>query len=99
MMLLPSPSISPHPVMLVTDLYILDDALTRLAQSLQNHGHCDIIDVNPGVGLWSTKLHEFIKPRTHVLMEPEWKFYSRWLQPLLDQKDSKYVLARYPGIK
>lgn len=66
--------------------------------SLEKHKGCDIIDVNPGIGVWSSKLHEYLKPRTHILMEPDVKLYQPMLQPLLDAKDSKYVLFPKPGV-
>jgi mitochondrial transcription factor 1 len=54
--------------------------------------------VNPGAGLWSSKLHDAIKPRSHILFEPDFTLYQPFLQPLLDQKDSKYKLIPKSGI-
>lgn len=65
---------------------------------MQNHSNCDIIDVNPGVGLWSSKLHDAIKPRSHILLEPDIELYQPFLQPLLDKKGSKYKLIPKSGI-
>ena len=54
--------------------------------------------MNPGAGLWSSKLHDAIKPRSHILFEPDFKLYQPFLQPLLDQKGSKYKLIPKSGI-
>ncbi|TVY45434.1 hypothetical protein LOCC1_G007218 [Lachnellula occidentalis] len=77
---------------------LCDVILERMKPSLAKHEGCDIIDVNPGAGTWSRKLHEVLKPRTHILMEPDTDLYQPLLQPLLDAKDSKYVLFPKPGV-
>lgn len=76
----------------------VDHALERLSPSLKRHERCDIIDINPGVGLWSSKLHEHIKPRSHILVEPLYGYYRPFLEPLLEQTDSKYRLADIKGL-
>ncbi|KAL2039545.1 hypothetical protein N7G274_007817 [Stereocaulon virgatum] len=68
---------------------LCDDAIQRLAPSLAPYVGCTIIDENPGVGLWSSKLHEFLKPRRHVLLERD-KRYLPFLQPLLNAPGSRY---------
>ncbi|KAE9369969.1 S-adenosyl-L-methionine-dependent methyltransferase [Stipitochalara longipes BDJ] len=77
---------------------LCDDTLTRLEPSLQKHIGCDIIDVNPGVGIWSEKLHNFLKPRTHILVEPDDRVYRPVLQPLLDAPGSTYKLLPKSGL-
>ncbi|TGO21258.1 hypothetical protein BPAE_0230g00070 [Botrytis paeoniae] len=69
---------------------LCDDILDRLKPSLLKHVGCDVIDINPGIGLWSSKIHKILKPRTHLLMEPDAKKYYPFVQPLLDAKDSTY---------
>ncbi|KAM3081273.1 hypothetical protein ACMFMG_005230 [Clarireedia jacksonii] len=76
---------------------LCDDILDRLKPSLIKHTGCDIIDINPGVGIWSSKLHNLLKPRTHILMENDVKRYSPYLQPLLDEKDSTFKLIPKHG--
>lgn len=76
----------------------LDAIIERMKPSLEKHKGCDIIDVNPGAAVFTTKLHEFLKPRTHVLMEPDTELYEPFLRPLLDAKDSKYTLIPKPGV-
>lgn len=75
----------------------LDDVIERLGPSLRKHIGCDIIDVNPGAAVWSEKLHNFLKPRTHILLEPD-HAYQPLLQPLLDAPGSKYKLVPKSGI-
>jgi transcription factor 1 len=72
--------------------------LERLKPSLEKHVGCDIVDINPGVAVWSTKLHQFLKPRNHILLEPDDKLYNQFLKPLLDAPDSKYTLIPKSGI-
>ncbi|KAF2682042.1 hypothetical protein K458DRAFT_433042 [Lentithecium fluviatile CBS 122367] len=67
-----------------------DDVIKYIGPSLDKHKGCDIVDLNPGAGLWSQKLHEYLQPRSHLLVEPAWDKYGEFLQPLLDKPDSKY---------
>lgn len=67
-----------------------DDVIQRLAPSLAQYVGCTIIDINPGIGLWSSKLHDYLKPRNHILMERYQDLYLPFLQPLLDAPDSRY---------
>ncbi|KAI1609243.1 hypothetical protein EDD36DRAFT_445614, partial [Exophiala viscosa] len=69
---------------------LCDTVLSRLRTTFPTPHTCDIIDVNPGIGLWSRKLHSAIQPRRHVLVEPNFSAYSEYLSPLIDQKDSKF---------
>ncbi|KFY42436.1 hypothetical protein V494_02417 [Pseudogymnoascus sp. VKM F-4513 (FW-928)] len=77
---------------------LCDDILQRLAPSLEKHKGCDIIDINPGVGLWSSKLHDIVKPRTHILMEPDSTTYLQYLDPLLKEEGSTYKFLPTSGI-
>ncbi|KAH8592333.1 hypothetical protein B0O99DRAFT_630311 [Bisporella sp. PMI_857] len=74
-----------------------NDIVDRLKPTLEKHIGCDIIDLNPGVGVFSAALHEHLKPRTHILMEQDHKLYKPLLQPLLD-KDSTYKFVPKNGI-
>ena len=67
-----------------------DDVIQRLAPSLAQYVGCTIIDINPGIGLWSSKLHDYLKPRNHILMERNQDVYLPFLQPLLDAPGSRY---------
>lgn len=63
-----------------------------LAPSLERHKGCHIIDIEPGVGLWSSKIHDLLRPKSHVLVEPNPDVYLPFLKPLLDAPGSKYKL-------
>ena len=63
-----------------------------MGHTLEKYKGCDIIDLNPGACLWSQKLHDFLQPRTHVLLESMPSMYSQFQQPLLDQPGSTYKL-------
>lgn len=76
----------------------LDDVLTRLGPSLEKHAGCDIIDLHPGPGVWSSAVHDILKPRTHILMEPDEELYKPLLQTLLDAKDTSYKLVPKSGL-
>lgn len=65
--------------------------------SLLKHTGCDIIDVNPGAGIWSSAIHDLLKPRRHYLMEPDYELYGPLLQPLLDKEGSTYKLIPKSG--
>lgn len=79
-----------------TFLTLSDDVIQRLAPSLAQHIGCTIIDINPGIGLWSAKLHDYLKPRNHILIEPKQDVCQPFLQPLLDAPGSRYRLIDWP---
>ncbi|MCJ1246643.1 hypothetical protein MMC30_003852 [Trapelia coarctata] len=74
---------------------LCDDIIRRLAPSLKPYVGCDIIDINPGICLWSSKIHELVKPRRHILVEPQESWYTPWIRPLLDVPDTRYHLAHF----
>lgn len=57
---------------------------------MERYKGCNVIDINPGAGLWSSKIHAFLKPRSHLLVEPNKKVFFPLLKPLLDEPGSKY---------
>ena len=71
--------------------------IDRLAPSLDRHANCDIIDLNPGVGVWSAALHDQVKPRRHLLVEEDWELYSSFLGPLLAKPQSRYQRVPWCG--
>ncbi|KAK0106181.1 hypothetical protein ONS96_003826 [Cadophora gregata f. sp. sojae] len=75
-----------------------DAIITRMKPSLERHRGCDIIDINPGVGVWSAKLHDFLKPRTHILMEPDIRLCGPLLEPFVKAPDSTYKLIPKSGL-
>lgn len=87
-MLCPSPSLISR---------YADDILGYLAPSLEAYKGCTIIDVHPGACLWSSKLHDFLKPKRHILMEPEMRYHAPFVKPLLEQPGSTYRHTRLIG--
>lgn len=67
-----------------------DDVITYLAPTLEQHKGCTIIDVHPGACLWSSKIHEYLQPRRHLLMEPEQRYFEPFIRPLLEKSGSTY---------
>ncbi|KAF1970368.1 hypothetical protein BU23DRAFT_556839 [Bimuria novae-zelandiae CBS 107.79] len=63
-----------------------------MGHTLEKYKGCDIIDLNPGACLWSQKLHDFLQPRTHVLLESTPSMWSDYQRPLLDKPGSTYKL-------
>ncbi|KAI1170609.1 hypothetical protein F4777DRAFT_568636 [Nemania sp. FL0916] len=70
---------------------LCDDVFSYIGSSLERHRGCDILDIYPGAGLWSSKLHEFLQPRSHVMLEPDVKLYRSFLQPLLEKPGTKLI--------
>lgn len=56
---------------------------------LRRNSPVDVLDLWPASGLFSSKVNEFLRPRRHVLVEPNLKSYGRFLEPL----------ARKPGFE
>ncbi|TDZ18300.1 hypothetical protein Cob_v008770 [Colletotrichum orbiculare MAFF 240422] len=75
----------------VVDEKLCDDILAYIGPTLQRHVGCDLVDINPGAGLWSSKLHDFLQPRSHMLMEPDADLYRPFLEPLLSRPGTKLV--------
>jgi mitochondrial transcription factor 1 len=67
------------------------DTLQRLGPSLKPHYGCDLIDINPGICLWSRHLHDVLKPRRHILVEPERKAFDGYITPLIEENPELYV--------
>ncbi|ORY11978.1 hypothetical protein BCR34DRAFT_600918 [Clohesyomyces aquaticus] len=73
---------------------LCDDILKYIGPSLEKHKGCDILDLNPGAGLWSSKLHDFLQPRSHVLFESQPEKYEPFLKRLTEQPNSTYKLVK-----
>ncbi|KAK6863491.1 S-adenosyl-L-methionine-dependent methyltransferase [Apiospora arundinis] len=70
---------------------LCDDIISYIGSSLKRHKGCDILDLYPGAGLWSRKLNDYLKPRSHILMEPDAEFYTPFLQDLIDRPGTRLV--------
>lgn len=73
---------------------LCDDVMKYIGPTLDKHKGCDILDINPGAGLWSQKLHDYLKPRSHVLLEPRHDKFKEFLDPLLKAPGSKYKILQ-----
>ncbi|KAK0830208.1 hypothetical protein LTR03_015922 [Friedmanniomyces endolithicus] len=69
---------------------LCDDTIKYLAPTLEKHKGCTIIDIHPGASVWSSKLHDFLQPKRHLLMEPEERYFTPFIKPLLDKPGSTY---------
>lgn len=69
----------------------LDDILNVAGSSLRRHFGCDLLDINPGAGVWSLALNCLLKPRRHLLLEPDHELYSASLAPLLTKAGVKLI--------
>ncbi|KAL2258820.1 hypothetical protein VTK26DRAFT_7707 [Humicola hyalothermophila] len=67
------------------------DILDYIKPTLGRHEGCDLIDIFPGVGVWSTALNNALKPRSHLLLEPDADFYEPVLKPLLERPGTKLL--------
>lgn len=70
---------------------LCDDIISYIGPSLDRHKGCDLLDLYPGTGNWSRKLNDYLQPRSHILMEPNEKFYKPFLQDLLDKPGTRIV--------
>ncbi|KAL8761005.1 MAG: hypothetical protein Q9184_002838 [Pyrenodesmia sp. 2 TL-2023] len=75
--------------------HLCDEALQRLAPSLQAYKGCTVIDINPGIGLWSSKIHKIIQPGRHLLVEPPNSPFVPQLKTLVERQDSRYQLLNW----
>ncbi|KAL8778376.1 MAG: hypothetical protein Q9213_007445 [Squamulea squamosa] len=77
---------------------LCNDAISRLAPSLRKHEGCTIIEINPGIGLWSSKVHDIVRPSKHILAEPPSSPFVPHLEALTKPQDSRYHLVDWPQL-
>ncbi|PKX91907.1 uncharacterized protein P174DRAFT_410787 [Aspergillus novofumigatus IBT 16806] len=65
---------------------LCDDILQRLGPYLLRKPPVDVLDLRPGAGLWSSKVNDFLRPRRHVLVEPNIKVFGPMLKTLAESK-------------
>ncbi|KAK5173168.1 uncharacterized protein LTR77_003290 [Saxophila tyrrhenica] len=70
---------------------LCEDVISYLAPTLEQHKGCTIIDFEPGACLFSSHLHRHLKPKKHILVEPDQKYFEPFVKPLLKRKGSRYV--------
>ncbi len=83
-------NIDKHRVNVVSEK-LCDDILDYIGPTLARHKGCDLLDVFPGVGIWSRKLNDLLQPRSHIMMEPDEDFYRPYLEPLLARPGTKLL--------
>ncbi|PTB69047.1 S-adenosyl-L-methionine-dependent methyltransferase [Trichoderma citrinoviride] len=83
-------AIEPHRVNIVSQ-GLCDDIINYMGTSLERHRGCDLVDLNPGVGLWSRKLHDFLEPRNHIMMDLDAQLYSPFLEDLISKKNVQLI--------
>lgn len=67
----------------------IDDVLNYLAPTLEKYKGCTVLDMQPGSCMWSRKVHNFLRPKCHVLIEPEDQ-YQQHIDELVSGPDSTY---------
>ncbi|PHH62045.1 hypothetical protein CDD81_7601 [Ophiocordyceps australis] len=72
---------------------LCDDVIKYIGPSLERHHGCDLVDLNPGAGLWSRTLHKFLQPRRHIMMDIDGEAYTPFLKDLL-VKDNVTMVYR-----
>ena len=70
---------------------LCDDILDYIGPTLARHKGCDLLDVFPGVGIWSRKLNDLLQPRSHIMMDPDEDFYRPFLEPLLARPGTRLL--------
>ncbi|GFP54684.1 hypothetical protein TASIC1_0004030800 [Trichoderma asperellum] len=83
-------AIEPHRVNIVSEK-LCDDIIKYMGASLERHRGCDLIDLNPGAGVWSRKLHNFLEPRNHIMMDLDAELYSPFLKDLTSRENVQLI--------
>ncbi|OQE37298.1 hypothetical protein PENCOP_c010G04343 [Penicillium coprophilum] len=81
--------VKPRPQFVSEDL--LDNVLERVSPYLRRNQPVDILDLWPGSGLLSSKVNNLLKPRRHVLVEPNVRFHT-FLTPLTKSNTSYKIV-------
>ena len=77
---------------------MVGDVLQRLSPFIRGNAPVDIIDLWPGAGVWSWKVNTFLRPRRHLLLEPDTKEFSDFLEPLAKSDVSYEYLKVNPWL-
>ncbi|KAL2131700.1 hypothetical protein VTI74DRAFT_4719 [Chaetomium olivicolor] len=70
---------------------LCDDVINYIKPTLARHEGCDLVDIFPGAGVWSSALNKALSPRSHLLLEPDEEFYKPFLAPLLEKPGTRLV--------
>jgi transcription factor 1 len=69
------------------------DVLQRVSPYLNKASPIDILDLWPNAGLLSSTIHNYLRPRRHLLVEPDLACYKPWLQRLVDSDPSYKLIS------
>ncbi|XWW95751.1 hypothetical protein V2A60_003718 [Cordyceps javanica] len=70
---------------------LCSDIINYIGHSLKRHAGCDLLDLNPGTGLWSKALHEAVQPRKHILLDLDADFYQPFLGDLVSKPNVELI--------
>lgn len=65
--------------------------MRRVSPYLRKNSPVDVLDLWPNVGLLSATIHKYLRPRRHLLVEPDLPSYEPWLRELV-KSDPSYRL-------
>ncbi|EFY93713.1 hypothetical protein MAC_00204 [Metarhizium acridum CQMa 102] len=83
-------AIEPRRVNIISE-GLCGDVIRYIAPSLERHRGCDLVDLNPGAGVWSRKLHEILEPRKHVMMDLDAELYKPFLADLISKDNVELI--------
>ncbi|KAJ6779583.1 hypothetical protein PWT90_04747 [Aphanocladium album] len=90
-----NPSIDTRRVNIVSEelcfFGIAADIIKYIGHTLERHHGCDLLDLNPGTGLWSRALHDAVQPRKHVLLDLDADFYEPFLRDLVSRPNVEVI--------
>lgn len=69
------------------------DVLQRVSPYLSKTSPIDILDLWPNAGVLSSTIHNYLRPRRHLLVEPELPSFEPWLQQLVDSDPSYKLIS------
>ncbi|KAJ5220320.1 hypothetical protein N7468_009524 [Penicillium chermesinum] len=72
-----------------------DDILQRLSPYLRRNPPLDIIDLWPMSGVFSSKINKYLRPRRHILIEPDLHAYRPFLTTLANSDPSYTLLSEH----
>ncbi|KAJ5161124.1 hypothetical protein N7492_006516 [Penicillium capsulatum] len=80
----------------LTGAFDSDDIFQRLSPYLGRNAPVDVLDLWPATGQLSAKIHEYLRPRRHVLIEPNLERWGVFLHPLVAGKPGMEVQSWDP---
>lgn len=78
----------------VVNEQLCDDIIKVIGPSLERHRGCDLIDINPGAGLWSRTLHDAVQPRRHIMLDATAEAYSPILKETMGGRANVEVIQK-----